>query len=242
MAKAKQKRVRRGRAFHLSESADWGTPRPVVDLARGVLGQVDFDAASSGAWNAVIGAAHFYDGSKGRNLIAGDPVPAGVRTVICNPPGDITGELVRSFWMCLVDRWLHREIDSLFWIGFSFEQFVSLQKLADGSPSPYPSPLSSCAATLVGRKRWRYLRMVDGVAVEGDKPTHGSYATLLPSHEARERRQQLQVMRAMGERLGELIIRPHNDNDVGEVPVVGPGLVEASVARIVSERRGKRAA
>lgn len=235
--------LRRGGAFHLSKSANWGTPRPVIDHARGVLGDIDFDAASSGAWNAVIGARHFYDGTKGRNLIAGDVVPKGVRTVFCNSPGDDTGELVRSFWFRLVDLWVHREIDSLYWVGFSLEQFVSLQKLADGSRSPLPSPLSSCCATLVGRRRWRYLRLVNGIAEEGDKPTHGSYATLLPSHDAAERRQQLDVFRAMGHRLGELIVRPHNDNDVGEAPVVGAvGLVEASVARVLSDRRRKRAA
>jgi hypothetical protein len=238
----KRKGLRRGGAFHLSKSANWGSPRPIVDLGRGVLGEIDFDAASSGAWNMVIGARHFYDGSKGRNLIAGDAPPKGTRTAFCNSPGDDTGELVRSFWMRLVDLWIHREIDSLFWVGFSLEQMVSLQKLSDGSRSPYPSPLSSCAATLIGRRRWRYLRMVDGVAVEGDKPTHGSYATLLPSHDPAERRQQLGVMRAMGQRIGELIIRPHNDSDVSEPPAIGPGLVEASVARVLSERRGKRAA
>lgn len=243
---AKRKQLRRGGAFHLSKAANWGSPRPVVDLGRGVLGEIDFDAASSGAWNAVIGARHFYDGSKGRNLIAGDTVPKGVRTVFCNSPGDDSGELVRSFWFRLVDLWVHREIDSLFWVGFSLEQFVSLQKLANGAPSPLPSPLSDCAATLIAKRRWRYLRLErqeDGVvAVEGDKPTHGSYATLLPSHDPAERRQQLQVFRAMGQRLGQLIIRPHNDSDVGEVPVVGAGLVEASVARVLSARRGKRAA
>lgn len=239
MTAVKRKPARRGSAFHLSKSANWGTPRPIIDLGRSVLGEIDFDAASDATWNAIIGAREFYDGSAGRNLIAGDPLPKGVRRVFTNSPGDASGEIVRMFWFRLVELWVQRVIDSLWWVGFSLEQFLSLQKLPDGSPSPWPSPLSCCAATLIGRRRWRYLQVVDGVVVPGGKPTHGSYVTLLPSHDAAERRDQLAIMRAAGHRLGELIIRPHNDGEVDEAPVRGPLelAAEAAAARVAMDRR-----
>ena len=240
---------RKGAALHSSASADWGTPREGVDLARAVLGRIDFDAASDEVWNRIIGAATFYDGSKGRNTlsdpwpgskIAGDRLlrgaererdrlPGSCERTFLNPPGDLSGELVRAFWLALVERWCNAESDTGFYVGFTLEQLVSLQKSAGGAPSQWPSPLSPCVVTMVMRRRWRYLsEQRDGTIEEGDKPTHGSFVTLLPSHDARERAIQVGVMRAMAPRYGDLIV--HGDPESMPLPAPVPNGLARGVA------------
>jgi len=182
------------RAMHLSESADWGSPPEVVKLARAVLGRIDLDPATSNYWNR--------HGVRARFIIGADGETTSWRcreshvTVFLNPPGDKSGQLVKSFWARLVREWAAGEVESAVWVGFSLEQLVSLQS---EPVNPMTLPM------IVPRRRLAFMCRnghADAPPTPAKAPTHGNYLTLLPSPEPKLGRAQLEMWSARGAQLG----------------------------------------
>lgn len=162
-------------AQHLSKTADWGTPRPTVEMIRYILGgRIEFDPCSSHYWNHhTIHADRILterDDCRTRSMRC--------RTMLCNPPGDPSGGLVKSIWELVSSAWHRGEADSVVWVGFSLEQLAHLQ-LSPMHPLQF--------LTLIPSKRIRFLRRGDrgGPPVAGPAPTHSNFITLLPSRGVR---------------------------------------------------------
>jgi hypothetical protein len=149
-----------------------------VEIGRKVLGRIDIDPASSAKWNETIKAKVFYDGSEGRDGLV-EPWRVGSEVggprVFLNSPGDKTGKLVQAFWERAVALWLACEIDTLFWVGFSLEQLVSLQKFE-------VNPLSEQVWTAILPARVRFIER--STMKPASNPSHGNYVTVLPSRSA----------------------------------------------------------
>lgn len=161
--------------FHLSKSAKWGTPKPVIEFARAVLGEIDLDPASSAEFNQRVGAKRYFtEEDDGLSQLW-------IGRVFLNPPGDPTGKLIQLFWEKLVDSYVTMRVESAFWVGFSLEQLVSLQK--------YPvHPLSPRVWLVIPSRRLAYYDPEAGD--DADQPTHGSYLALLPSRVQVQRERQ----------------------------------------------------
>lgn len=218
-------------AVRLSENADWGTPPHIVEFAREVLGGIDFDPASSPRWNArTVRAESFMDGSPGRDGLQ-DPWPEGAR-VWCNPPGDRSGQQVKAFWTRLTREYAAGKVASAVWLGFSLEQLVSCQhetlsplKLPILIPNRRLQFSRERAEVIVGMRRLAEKRAAsergpktlrpselrilnecladpEGPPVLGTSPTHGSFLTLLPSHNRETRREQLAKWAELGAKIG----------------------------------------
>lgn len=170
---------------HSAASMEHMTPREVVELARamgqGVIGTDPFSSAYAN--HHTVRAQVFYDrehsGLDLRNRWSG--------FCLVNPPGGITEidkvtkkrkiiapSLVKPAWNRTVDEWRHGRIDGALWVGFSLEQLVLLQ----GEPT-HPLMLP----TVVPCERWDFLYRPEGGGPPkpGTSPTHGAYATVLPS-------------------------------------------------------------
>jgi hypothetical protein len=169
--------------MHSIGTDDWGTPGELVTAIRTTMGAIDLDVCSHWYWNEHVVRATEHYGTQaptahGEEFVDGLARPWRGR-ILCNPPGDKRGELVKAFWRKA--QWhpnAHRG-DALCWVGYSLEQLQSLQRIA--SPLAWP--------TCVIKGRVRYLRKVDGgPPVPGGSPTHGSFVTLLSfDHRMRER-------------------------------------------------------
>lgn len=136
-------------AMHSAESPDWGTP-PVVRRfgvcflrPSAFSDAIDLDYASSAYWNSwwpeKDRPEKYLDGSPGRDVLVEEDrrravVGQGCGAGFFNPPGANGGEMVQRCWELFeADHrtgWLH----SGFFVGFSLEQFSSLQGIAPRSP------------------------------------------------------------------------------------------------------------
>lgn len=135
-------------AMHSAASPDWGTPMILRQFAQTVLrpaaktaSSIDLDYSSSAYWQSWWpgnDSPHAYlDGSKGRDvLIAAD------RDAACadrgsgfeNPPGIGGGDMVQECWKLFEEDHREGKLGSGFWVGFSVEQFGSLQNVARRNP------------------------------------------------------------------------------------------------------------
>lgn len=193
---------------HSAVTADWGTPRAVVELARSVLGGIDLDPASSGYFNHhVVRAAAIYDEHSD-----GLANPWRGRLLV-NPPGTLAGQraafergsVPRKFWERLIGHYIAGDVDAAVWVGFSLEQLVLLQ----GSPM---HPLQFL--TLFPCERLAFLQRGpgNGPPIEGGSPTHGNFITLLPSRRDRDvAAQQVRTFLSLAQQLTGVagaIVRP----------------------------------
>ena len=162
------------KAQHSSTTPEHGTPPHIVEGARNLMGGIDLDPASSAFWNKRVRAKKFYtekdDGLaqpwKGR--------------VFLNPPGDRSGKLVQAFWLRLVEHYFADQIEQAIWVGFSVEQFVTLQGIKDteGATGWIPSPLTF--PTLIPSRRLHYQVKTGRTSKRSTNPPHASYITWLP--------------------------------------------------------------
>lgn len=171
-------------AFHLSKTAEYGSPPLIIETARTLMGGIDVDVASSAFWNRRVKASWYHTKERSALDVARwDEVPVGKRwtklrrllnaKIYLNPPGDPSGELVKRFWARLVDEYLSGHIAQAFWVGFNLNQLGSLQTSYDVSPLDFP--------TLFARRRSKYwARGMRGVAERKNAPGHCSYFTWLP--------------------------------------------------------------
>lgn len=128
-------------AMHSDASPEWGTP-PILRrfgarvLAPAAMGRsIDLDYASSAYWQQWWDEADrphaFLDGSKGRDvLVEADRRAAAPRlgSGFHNAPGIGGGEMVQKCWGLFEEDHRQEKLGSGFWVGYSVEQFGSLQK------------------------------------------------------------------------------------------------------------------
>ncbi len=201
---------------HSAATCEHGTPAEGVDLARYSLGGLDLDPFSSAYWNHYsVKAGAFFD--KRTNGLAQD----WTGKLIVNPPGEdsvvnpatkkrevIAPSLVRPAWEKLVQHWRAGQVDGALWWGYSLEQLQMLQVspfMYQGAPW---SPLKCLTVILAARPKHLVRSAANGPPTPGTSPTHGGYATLLPSVRFRSLAEE-QVARFV-ERAGKLgvVVRP----------------------------------
>lgn len=146
-SKPKKKKIEPTIAMHSAASPEWGTPMILRRfgarvLAPAAMGQaIDLDYASSAYWNQWWDDADrprvFLDGSRGRDvLVAADRRAAMPRlgSGFLNAPGIGGGDMVQQCWELFEDDHRNEELGSGFWVGYSVEQFGSLQNVAERNP------------------------------------------------------------------------------------------------------------
>lgn len=166
-----------------SETNDHGTPPVYIELARMVLGRIDFDPFSSDYWNLHTVKASRYYTERNSGL---DPRNSWEGTGLINPPSDpkeegadgkmkvIRMRLVWHAWERAIAELAKGTLDGAIWIGFQLGQLQGLQGQA-------MHPLQFF--TLVPDERIQFLIASKGGAppVVGEQPIHANYITLLPT-------------------------------------------------------------
>lgn len=85
--------------MHSSRSDCWNTPKEIIEMVKAVLGEIDFDPASSSHANLTVEAKEFYSSSSlSRHWIEG--------AVYLNPPGGKVGNKSQTglFWERLMQH------------------------------------------------------------------------------------------------------------------------------------------
>ncbi len=113
-------------AQHSSRSDAWGTPQSVLDRVRMVLGEIDFDPASSELFNSRVRAKSFI--TKEQDGLSSE-WPADCN-VFCNPPGGKTGNEsnMALFWERLCVHALTGCMTHAIFMAFSLESLQVTQR------------------------------------------------------------------------------------------------------------------
>lgn len=165
---AKAKPVAKPLAMHSDASPEWGTP-PILRrfgarvLAPAAMGRaIDLDYASSAYWQQWWDEADrphaFLDGSKGRDvLVEADRRAAAPRlgSGFQNAPGIGGGEMVQKCWGLFEEDHRLEKLGSGFWVGYSVEQFGSLQNI--GERNPLTTADDDLITTIVPSRRAHYV-------------------------------------------------------------------------------------
>jgi len=155
-------------AMHSAASPEWGTPMLLRRfgarvLAPAALGRaIDLDYASSAYWNQWWDQADrphvFLDGSKGHDvLVEADRHAAAPRlgSGFMNPPGIGGGDMVQQCWGILEQDHREEKLGSGVFVGFSVEQFGSLQNI--GKRNPLTCDEDDLITTIVPSRRAHYV-------------------------------------------------------------------------------------
>lgn len=155
-------------AMHSAASPEWGTPMLLrrfgaCVLAPAAMGRaIDLDYASSAYWNQWWDEADrphaFLDGSEGRDVLVEDDRRAAAPRLgagFMNPPGIGGGEMVQQCWSLFEEDHRLEKLGSGFWIGFSVEQFGSLQNV--GERNPLTTGVDDLVTTIVPSRRAHYV-------------------------------------------------------------------------------------
>ena len=105
---------------HSAKSAEWYTPKAIVESARLILGHIDLDPASCKAANQVVKATQYYDKMHdGLNQLWSG-------TVFCNPPGGKLNNksIPKLFWQKLMSS---PEVKEAIFLAFSMELLQTSQ-------------------------------------------------------------------------------------------------------------------
>jgi len=154
--------------MHSAASPEWGTPMLLRRfgarvLAPAAMGRaIDLDYASSAYWNQWWDEEDrphaFLDGSEGRDVL----VEADRRSAVprlgsgfFNPPGIGGGEMVQQCWTLFEKDHREGKLGSGGWIGFSVEQFGSLQN--HGERNPLTCGEDDLITTIVPSRRAHYV-------------------------------------------------------------------------------------
>lgn len=158
--------------FHLSKTAEHGSPPLFIETARNLMGGIDLDPASSAFWNKIVKAKRHYT-KRDRSLTRPwARLRCLQNRVFLNPPGDDHGLLVKAFWEKLVKEYLAGHVTQAWWVGFNMQQLTSLQIGEQLCPLDFP--------TVFPRRRSRYYAKTPAGALRENGPLHGSYCTWLP--------------------------------------------------------------
>lgn len=155
-------------AMHSAASPEWGTPMLLRRfgarvLAPAAMGRaIDLDYASSAYWNQWWDEADrphvFLDGSKGRDvLVEADRRAACPRlgSGFMNAPGIGGGDMVQQCWGLFEKDHREEKLGSGYWVGFSVEQFGSLQNI--GERHPLTCDEDDLITTIVPSRRAHYV-------------------------------------------------------------------------------------
>lgn len=156
-------------AMHSAASPDWGTPMILRSFSTCVLAPaamgpaIDLDYASSDYWqewwpNPAERPSAFLDGSKGRDvLIEADRRAAAPRlgSGHMNAPGIGGGDMVQKCWGLFEEDHRSEKLGSGYWVGFSVEQFGSLQNI--GERNPLTTDADDLITTIVPSRRAHYV-------------------------------------------------------------------------------------
>jgi len=189
---------------HSSESVEHYTPVWLVEIARYVLGGIDFYPASSAFANDVLKAPRFCTAEEnglwlprweGRTLLnppgglvngMGRPVQRSTKTNpggctvtgSCGLPAGHTHEHVKSsavtWWRVLCAEWSKGHVPAAFFVGFSLELLQSAQ--SGEAPGHQPLDFYCC----IPKERIKFDVVRDGARVPGAQPTHSNILVLLP--------------------------------------------------------------
>lgn len=164
---SKASRAGSSNAMHSAASPDWGTPAVVRRFAQAFLRPsafseyIDLDYSSGAYWQEHWPDGHrpaaYLDGSLGRDVLVEDDRRRAVAGHGCgagfeNPPGIEGGRMIQRCWRLFETDHRTGWLKSGFWVGFSIEQFASLQRASDRNPLSH-DPL---IATIVPCRRVRY--------------------------------------------------------------------------------------
>lgn len=110
---------------HSSQSDAWGTPRHILAAVRDVLGPIDFDPASSPAFNTNVQAATYF--TEEQDALT-TPWP-NTGTIFCNPPGGKVGNASKTalFWELLMQHRQAQAFDQAIFLAFSLEALQTTQ-------------------------------------------------------------------------------------------------------------------
>lgn len=155
-------------AMHSAASPEWGTPMLLRRfgarvLAPAAMGRaIDLDYASSSYWNQWWDEADrphvFLDGSKGRDvLVEADRRAAQPKlgSGFMNAPGIGGGDMVQQCWGLFEEDHREEKLGSGYWVGFSVEQFGSLQNI--GERNPLTCDEDDLITTIVPSRRAHYV-------------------------------------------------------------------------------------
>jgi hypothetical protein len=167
------------KAQHTSKTAEHGSPPHIIEHARRLMGGIDLDPASSEFWNGRVRATRYFDEA------SDGLVQPWAGRVFLNPPSGASGQMVKAFWIRLVEHYLSGAVTQAIWVGFSLEQFVTLQGIGErdmttlertmlDSPLAYP--------TLIPSRRLHYQERKGRArtSTRSENPPHASYVTWLP--------------------------------------------------------------
>jgi len=154
--------------MHSAASPEWGTPMLLRRfgarvLAPAAMGRaIDLDYASSAYWNQWWDEEDrphaFLDGSKGCDvLVEADRSSAAPRlgSGFMNPPGIGGGDMVQHCWGLFEQDHREEKLGSGFFVGFSVEQFGSLQNV--GERNPLTVAEDDLITTIVPSRRAHYV-------------------------------------------------------------------------------------
>lgn len=145
-----------------SKTAEWMTPKWLVDYIREALGgEITLDPASNEKANKIIKARRFYTkADDSLTLSWAQQFKPGARPALfLNPPGDVSGKLVRKFWSHY--RLYAPTFWATCWLGFNLDQLRFVERFRDVR-----------TRIVVPRKRVAY---IDEDGKEGKFPTIGSF-------------------------------------------------------------------
>ncbi len=156
-------------AMHSAASPDWGTPMLLRSFSATVMSPaafgpaIDLDYASSAYWqewwpNPAERPSVFLDGSKGRDVrVEADRRAAAPRlgSGHMNAPGLGGGDMVQQCWGIFEEDHRTEKLGSGFWVGFSVEQFGSLQNI--GERNPLTCDVDDLITTIVPSRRAHYV-------------------------------------------------------------------------------------
>ena len=155
-------------AMHSAASPEWGTPMLLRRFGARVLSPaamgraIDLDYASGSYWQQWWDEADrphvFLDGSKGRDvLVEADRRAAAPRlgSGFMNAPGIGGGEMVQKCWELFEQDHCEEKLGSGFWVGYSVEQFGSLQNV--GERNPLTADADDLITTIVPSRRAHYV-------------------------------------------------------------------------------------
>jgi len=155
-------------AMHSAASPEWGTPMLLRRfggrvLAPAAMGRaIDLDYASSSYWNQWWDEADrphaFLDGSGARDVLVEDDrrrAAPRLGSGFMNAPGLAGGEMVQQCWALFEEDHRLEKLGSGFWVGFSVEQFGSLQNV--GARNPLTCGADALVTTIVPSRRAHYV-------------------------------------------------------------------------------------
>lgn len=148
--------------------AEYGTPAPIADACRALLGAIDLDPCSSIAFNQLVRASYIYTDADN-----GIEAPWGGR-VYLNPPGG-RGKgrpKTKHWWQRLESLYSAGTVQQACYLSFALDSFQWSQVRCARSVLEFP--------TFIFAKRVKFFREIDGQLSETKAPNRPAAVHWLP--------------------------------------------------------------